>query len=147
MILVIILGKPPYLDGFSSVQSLSCIWLFATAASQPSLSITNSRRLLKLMSIESVIPSNHLIFCHPFLFLTSIFPSIPSGSFPMSQFFTSSGQRFGASPSAPVLPLNSQDWSPLGWTDLISLWSKGLSGVFSNTTVQKHPFSHAQIPL
>ena len=64
---------------FSSVQSLSCVWLFATpwtAARQASLAITNSRSLLKLMSIESVMPSNHLIFCRPLLLLPSIFPSI-----------------------------------------------------------------------
>ena len=65
--------------------------------------------------------------------------SLPaSGSFPMSQFFTSSGQSIGVSTSASVLPMNNQDWSPLGWTGWISLQSKGLSRVFSNTTAQKH---------
>ena len=99
---------------FSSVQSLSCVQLFATpwtAAHQASLSITNSQSLPKLMSSESVMPSNHLILYHPLLFLPSVFPT--SGSFQMSQLFTSSGQRFGVSASTSVLPMNTQDWSPL----------------------------------
>ena len=119
-----------------SVQSLSRVQLFATpwtAAHQASLSITNSRSLLKLMSIKSVMPSSYLILCRPLLFLSSILPSI--GSFPMSQFFASGGQSIGVSASASVLPGNFQDWFPLGWTDLISVLSKGLSRVFSNTTV------------
>ena len=73
----------------------------------------------------------------PFSCLRS-FPE--SGSFPMSQFFTSCGQNIGVSASASVLPMNFQDWFPLGWTVWISLQSKGLSRVFSNTTVQKHQF-------
>ena len=77
-----------------------------------------------------------LIFCHPLLLLPSIFPSIRS--FPMSQFFASSGQSIGVSASASVLPRNIQDWFPLGWTGLISLQSKGLLRVFSNTTAQSH---------
>ena len=124
----------------SSVQSLSRVRLFATpwiAAHQASLSITSSRGLVKLMSIESVMPSNHLIFCHPLLLLPSIFPAW--GSFQMSQFFSSGGQSIGVSASTSVLPVNTQDWSPLGWTCWISLQSNGLSRVFSNTTVQKHP--------
>ena len=105
-----------------------------TAACQASLSNTNSWNLLKLMSIESVMPSNHLILCCPLLLLSSIFPT--SEFFPMSQFFASGGQSIGA--SASVLPMNIQDWFLLGWTGLISLQSKGLSRVFSNTTGQKH---------
>ena len=70
-----------------------------------------------------------------------------SGSFPMSQFFTSGGQRVGVSASASVLPMNTQDWSPLGWTGWISSQSKGLSRVFSNITVQKHQFFSAQLSL
>ena len=119
-----------------SVQSLSHVLLFAapwTAAHQVSLSITNSWSLLQLTSIESVIPSNHLILCHPLL-LPQSFPA--SGAFPMSQFFTSGGQSIRALPS--VLPMNIQDWFPLGWTALISLQSKGLSRVFSSTTVWSH---------
>ena len=91
--------------------------------------ITNSWSLLKLMSIESVMPSNHLILFHPLLLLPSIFPEL--GSFPMSQFFALSGQSIGASASASVLSMNIQDWFPLGLTGLISLQSKGLSRVFS----------------
>ena len=87
--------------------------------------------------------SNHLIFCHLLRLLPSIFPR--SGSFPMSQLFTSGGQSIGVSASASVLPMNTQDWSPLGWTGWISLQSKGLSRVFSNTTVQKHQFFSAQL--
>ena len=101
----------------SSVQSLSCVRLLATpwtAACQASLSITNSRSLLKLMSIELVMPSNHLILCHPLLLPSSIFPA--SGSFKMSQFFVSGGQSIGVSASASVFPMNTQDWFPLGWT-------------------------------
>ena len=131
---------------FSSVQSLSRVSLFATpwiAARQASLSITSSRSLLKLTSIESVMPSSHLILCRPLLLLPSIFPSIRV--FPMSQFFASDGQRIGVSASASVLPMNIQDWSPLAWTGWISLQSKGLSGVFSNTTVQKHQFCGTQL--
>ena len=79
--------------------------------------------------------SNHLVLCHPLLLLPSIFPSIRV--FLMSQFFASGGQSIGASASPSVLPMNIQDWLPLGWTGLISLLSKGLSRVFSNTTVQK----------
>jgi len=106
-----------------------------TAAHQASLSITNSWSLLKLMSIESVMPSNHLILCCPLLLL----PSIPaSGSFPVSQFFTSGGQSIGVSASISVLPMNIQDWFPFGWTGWISLLSKGLWRVFSNIIVQKH---------
>ena len=72
--------------------------------------------------------------------------SLPaSGSFPMSQLFTWGGQSIGVSASASVLPINTQDWAPLGWTGWISLQSKGLSTVFSNTTVQKHQFFSAQL--
>ena len=99
--------------------------------------------LLKLMSIESVMPSNHLILCHPLLLL--LLKSFP-GSFPMNQFFTSGGQTIGASASASVLLMNIQDWFPLGLTGLI-LQSKGLSRVFSNITVQKHWFFDVQPSL
>ena len=101
-----------------------------SAACQASLSITNSRSLLKLMSIESVMPSNHLIICHP-LFSSHLQSFPASGSFQMSQFFASDGQSTGVSVSASVLPMNIQDWSPLGRIGWISLRSKGLSRVFS----------------
>ena len=81
----------------------------------------------------------------PFSCCPRFFP-VP-GSFPMSQLFTSRGQSIGASSSASVLSMNIQGWFPLGWTDFISLLSKGLSGVFSNTTVQKHQFFGTQPPL
>ena len=90
-------------------------------------------------------------WCHPTI-SSSVIPfssylqSVPaSGSFQMCQFFMSCGQSIGVSASASVLPMNTQDWSPLGWTGWISLQSKGLSRVFSNTTVQKHQFFGAQL--
>ena len=89
------------------------------------------------------LPSNHIILCCPLLLLPSIFPSIRV--FPMSQPFTSGGQRIGVSASTSVLPMNTQDWYPLGWTGWISLQSKGLSRVFSNTTVQNHQFFSTQL--
>ena len=127
-----------------SVQSLGPVWLFVTpwtVARQASLSITNSRSLLKLVSIESVMPSNHLILGRPLLLLPSIFPIIRVFSndsalcmrWPKYWSFS-----FSISPSH-----EHPDWSPLGWTGWISLQSKGLSRVFSNTTVQnrKHKFT------
>ena len=131
---------------FSSVQSLSRVRLFVTpwtAARQASLSITNSLSLPKPMSIGR--------WCHPTISSSVIpFSSCPqsspaSGSFPMSQLFISGGQSIGVSASTSVLPRNTQDWSPLGWTGWISLQSKGLSRVFSNTTVQKHQFFGVQL--
>ena len=121
---------------FSSVQLFSCVWLFETpcsAARQASLSITDSRSLLKLMSTKLVMLSNHLILCHPLLLLPSVFLSIRV--FPMGQFLESSGQNTGASASASVLPINVQDWYPLGWTGWISLQSRGLS---SPSLLQHH---------
>ena len=104
------------------VQSLSSVWLFATpwtAACQAFLSFTVSQSLLKLMFIESVMPSNHLVLCCCFLLLPSIFPSIRA----MSQFFASGGQSIGASASASVFLMNIHDWFPLGLTgfDLLAV--------------------------
>ena len=133
---------------FSSVQLVSRVRFFATpwtAACQASLSFTISWSLLKLMSIESVMPSSHLILCRPLLLLPSIFPSIRV--FLMSQLFISSGQHTETSASASVLPMNIQGWFPLELTGFISLQSKGLSRVFSNTIVQKHQFFSAQLSL
>ena len=129
----------------SSVQSLSRVRLFATpwiSAHQASLSITNSQSLPKPMSIKSVMPSSHLILCCPLLLLPQSFPAL--GSFPMSQLFAWGGQSIGVSASASVLPMNTQGLSPLGWTGWLSLPSKRLSRVFSNTTVQKHQFFNVQ---
>ena len=126
------------------VQSLSWVWVFVTpwtAMHQASLSFTISRILFKLMSTESVMPSNHLILSCPLVLLPS-FP--PWGSFLMSQFFASGGQSIGASTLASVLPMNIQGWFPLELTGLISLMSKGLLRVFSITTIWKHPFFSAQ---
>ena len=126
-----------------SVVSHSAIqWI---APHQASLSITNSQSLPKLMSIESVMPSNYLILCRLLLLLPSIFSNIRS--FQMSQLFAWSGQNIGVSATTSALPINTQDWFPLGWTGWISLQSKELSRVFSNTTVQKHQFFGTQPSL
>ena len=130
-----------------SVQSLSHVWLFATpwtTARQASLSITNSRNPPKPMAVESVMPTI-LSSVVPFSSCPQSFPA--SGSFPVSQIFASGGQSIGVSGSTSVLPINNQDWSSPGWTGWISLQSKGLSRVFSNTTVQKHQFFGAQLSL
>ena len=133
---------------FSSVQLLSRVWLFTTpwiAACQASLSITNYQSLPKLMFIDSVMPSSHLILCCPFLLLPPVPPSIRV----LSDESTLLMRRpkywsfsFSISPSN-----DTQDGSPLRWTGWISLQSKGLSRVFSNTTVQKHPFFGTQLSL
>ena len=126
---------------FSSVQLLSTVRLFVTpwtAAHQASLSITNSWSLLKFISIRSVMPFNHHPRSSPSPPAFISFPA--SGSFPVSQLFASDGQSIAVSASASVLPVNIQDWFPLGLTGLISLQSKGLWRVFSNTKVQKHQF-------
>ena len=130
----------------SSVQLLSDVWFFVTsqtAACQASLSITNSWNLLKLMSIELVMPSNSLILCRSFLLLPSNFPSIRI--FSNESVLCIRWPKYSS--SASVLPVNIQDWFPLGLTGLISLQSKGLSRVFSNTTAQKHQFFGTQLSL
>ena len=124
---------------FSSVQLLSCVQLFATTwttAHQASLSITNSQSLPKLMSIKSVMPSNHLIVCHPLLLLPSTFPGIRvfSNEFDL-RIRWPKDWRFSFSIS---LPMTIQGWFSFWCTDLILLLSKGLSRVFASTTVQKH---------
>ena len=130
---------------FSSVIQ-SCLTLCDPMDCSTSLSITNSWSPLKFMSITLLMPSNHLILCRlPFSSHLQSFPA--SGSFPISRCFTSGGQSIGVSVSASVLPMNTQDWFTLGWTGWISLQSKGLSRVFSNITVQKHPFFSAQLSL
>ena len=124
----------------------SCVRLFLTPwtlAHQASLSITNCQSSLRLMSIESVIPSNHLILCLPLLLPPSIFSSIRD--FSNESVLCIRRPKYWSSASASVLPMNIWDWSPLGWTGWISLLSSGLSRVFSNTTVQKHQFFGAQL--
>ena len=116
-----------------------------TAARQASLSITNSWSLLKLISIESVMPSNHLILCRPLLLPPSIFPSI--SIFANESVLHIRWPGIEVSVSASVLTMNIQDWYPLRLTGLISLQSKELSRIFSNTTVQKHQFFGAQLSL
>ena len=136
------------LHSVQGVQSLSRVQLFETpwiTAGQASLLITNSHSLLKLMSMESVMRSNHLILCHPLLFQPTIFSSI--GVFLNESALLMRWPSIGVSASASVLPMKTQDWSPLGCTGWISLQSKGLSRVFSNTTVQKHHFFGAQPSL
>ena len=131
-----------------SVQSPSRVRLFATTWTPPrqaSLSITNTQSLLKLMSTESVMPSTISSSIIPFSSCLQSFPA--SGSFQMSQFFASGGQSIGVSASASVLPMNIQDWFPLGWTGWIPLQSKGISRVLSNTTVQMHQFFSTQLSL
>ena len=134
-----------FLYGSSSIQLLIHLRLFVTpwtTAHQASLSIINSRSSPKLMSID---------WCHPtisssagpFSFCPKSFPA--SGSFQMSQLFASGSHSIGVSASTSVLPMNTQDWSPLRQTGWTSLQSKGLSRVFSNITVQKHQFFRAQL--
>ena len=130
---------------YVSVQ-FSHVWLFVTpwtAARLASLSITNS----------GVYPNPCPLsrWCHPAIsdsvvpFSSCLQPLPASGSFPMSQLFAWGGQSIGVSASASVLPMNTQDWSPLGWTGWISLQSKRLSRVFSNTIAQKHQFFGPQL--
>ena len=132
---------------FSSVQSLSRVRLFATP--------WNAARQASLSPTPGVHPNPCPLsrWCYPTISSSVVpFSSCPQSfpalrSFPMSQPFASGGQSIVFSASISVLPMNSQDWSPLGWTGWISLQSKGLSRVFSNTTVQKHQFFGAQLSL
>ena len=137
-----------FFSNLSSVQLLSHVWLFATpwsAAHQASLSFTNSWSLLKLMSIKLVMPPNHLILCHPLLFLPSIFPSIRD--FSNESVLHIRWPNYWSFSFNIVLPMNIQDLFPLGWTGWIFLLTKGLSRVLSNSTVQKHQFFGAQLSL
>ena len=133
---------------FSSIQSLSHVQLFATPEPQPTRPPCPS-------PTPGIHPNPCPLsqWCHPTI-SSSVIPffscpqSFPeSGSFQMSQLFASGGQSIGVSASPSVLPANTQDWSPLGWTGWISLQSKWLSRVFSNTTVEKHQFFGAQLSL
>ena len=130
--------------------SCYCVQLFVTretVAHQAPLSFTISQSLLKFMSIESVMPSNHLILCHPLIFLPSITPSI--GVFSNESFLHIRWPkywsfRFSISASSSSVYC---DWFPLGWSGLIFLKSKGLSRVFSNATIQKRQLFGAQLSL
>ena len=124
-----------YTVQFSSVHLLSCVWLFATPMDCSIPGFPVHHQLLELTQTQ---------WCHPTI-SSSVIPFsshfqsfLALGSFQMSQFFASCGQSIGVSALASVLPMNTQDWFSLGWTGWISLQSKGLSRVFSNTTVQKH---------
>ena len=135
-------------EHFSSIQSLSCVRLFVTpwtATCQAPCPSPTPGACLNWYPLSRwcypTISSSVL----PFSSCLQSFPT--SGSFPMSQFFASGGQSIGVSASASVLPMNIQDWFPLGWTGWISLQSKGLSRVFSKSTVQKHQFFSAQLSL
>ena len=116
-----------------------------TAALQASLSFPISQSLFKLTSIELVMPSNHQILCDYCLLLPSIFPSIRV--FSNESVLCIRWPKFGVSSSTSVIPMNTQVWSPIGWTGWIFLQSKGLSRVFSNTAVQKHQLFSTQLSL
>ena len=135
-------------DSVVIVQSLSHVQLFVTpwtAAHQVPLSSTIAQSLHRFMSIQLLMLSNNLILYHPLLLLPSTsFPT--SGSFPVSWLFTSDGQSIRYSASATVLPMNIQGWFPFRSTGSI-LQTKGLSRVFSSTTIQKHQFFSAQPSL
>ena len=141
----LLVGKLLKTYQFSSLQLLSCVWLFVT----PWISACQASCPSPTPGVyPNSCPSSR--WCYPAI-SSSVVPfsscpqSLPaSGSFLMSQLFTWGGQIIGVSASASVLPMNTQDWSPLGWTVWISLQSNGLSRVFSNTTVQKHQFFSAQ---
>ena len=130
---------------FSSIQLFSCVWLFATlwiTVLQASLSSPIPGVYSSSCPLSRWCHSSHLILYRLFSSCPQSLPA--SGSFP-SKLFAWGGQSIGVSASASVLPMNTQDWSPLGWTGWISLKSKGLSRVFSNTTVQKHQLFGTQL--
>ena len=135
-----------HLSTSSSVQSISCVWLCNPRdCSTPGLPVHHQLPELTQTHVHRVSGAKKPSHSPSSFFHLQSFPA--SGSFPMSQFFSSGGQSIGVSASASVLPKNIQDWFPLGWTDLISLQPKGLSRVFSSTTVQKHRFFSAQPSL
>ena len=138
------LGSP--MTNFIAVQWPSCVWLFATpwtAACQSSISRAISQSLPKFMSIASVMPSSHLNLWCPLL--PSIFPTVRHFSYESAVHIR--WPKYWSFSFSIVSPVNSQDWFPLRLTGLISFQSKGLSRVFSNTTVQKHQFFSAQLSL
>ena len=147
IIISVIISTVYFVACFVSIVTklLSYVQLFATpwtAACKTSLFFTFPKSLLKLMSTESVMLSNHLILCPSLPLLPSIFPSIRV--FSNESALHIRWQNTGASASASVLPMNMQGWFPLGLTSLISLQSEGLSRVFSSSTVQKNKFFGTQ---
>ena len=140
------LKREDEISTFSLVQSLSCVQLFATYGLQHARLPCPSPNPGACSNSCPLSQWCHLTISSSAIPFSSCLQSFPaSGSFPRSQFFTSGGQSIGVSASA--LPINIQDWFPSGWTGWISLQSKGLSRVFSNTTVQKHQFFGAQLSL
>ena len=139
------LSEQYHVKEVKSLRSFSSVWFSSVTQSCPTLCVPMDCSMPgfsahhQLTSIESVMPSNHLILCCPLLLLPSIFPT--SGSFQMSQFFASGSQSIRVSASASVPPINIQGWFPLGSTGLISLLFNGLSKVF--TTVRRHQFFSA----
>ena len=130
---------------FSCSVVSNCLWPRGLQHAKPPSPSSTPRVYSNSSPLSRWCPSNHFILCRTLLLLPSIFPR--SGSFQMSQFFASGSPSIADSPSASVLVMNIQDWFPLGWTGWISLQSKGLSRVFSNTTVQKHQFFSTQLSL
>ena len=123
--------------------SVTQLWLTPMECSTPGFPVLHYLlEFARSLSIETMMPSNHLILCCPFSSCPQSF--LASQSFPKSWLFTSGGQSIGVSASVSVLPMNIQGWFPLGLTCLISWLSKGLSRVFSSTTVGKHQFLGAQ---
>ena len=147
----------------NSLANKFCLWIQFSSVQFSRLAMSDSLRPQELQHARPPCPSPNLgvhpnscplsQWCHPTISssvvpLSSCPQSFPaSGSFPMSQLFTSGGQNIGVSASTSILPMNTQDWSPLGWTGWISLQSKGLSRVFSNITVKKHQLFGAQLSL
>ena len=143
---LIYMSKWTTFSQFSSVELLSRVRLFATpwiAARQASLFITNSQSSLKLTSMESVMPSSHLILCHPLLLLLPIPPSIRV--FSNESTFCMRWSKYWSFSFSVIPSKEHPNWSPLELTGWISLQSKGLSRVYSNTTVQKHQFFDSQL--
>ena len=154
------LPRSPFNSGVNLIQVSPHIWGFSVSwVTQSRLTLCDPmdcmtpglpihHQLLELAQTHVHRVGDALQSSHPLSSPSPCLQSFPaSGSFPVSQFFTSGGQRIGVSASASVLPMNIQDWFPLGWTGWISLQSKGHSRVFSNITVQKHQFFGTQLSL
>ena len=136
--------------GFSSVHSLSHVRLFATPCmdcSMPGFPVHHQLPELTQTHVHQVSDIYPTISSSVIPFSSCLHSFPASGSFPVSKFFPLGAQSIGVSASASILPMNIQDWFPLGWTGWISLQSKGLSRVFSNTTIQKYQFLGAQLSL